>query len=444
MSIPTKTGGSACVDRFQALRSLKIRAAFLFFNFLLIITALYNLKPASRSLFITSLGAEKAPYVWIATALTMGLIIGGYHRLVEKYNRLYVVLGTLTLFTGVLVLFRVLLMNPSAAVSVCLYVFVDILAVVLVEQFWSLTNSIYNTEDGKRWYGLVGTGGLVGGVIGGAVGMILIKHTPLRTPDLLLVGAAILLVILGLTWTMGRVGIYCEVTGPIAPDRASEGWRALGRSRYLLLIAAILLLGQLASPLVEYQFLNTVESIYPEEEARTAFLSMFGSLLGGVAIAVNLGLTPVVHRRLGVIAGLLVQPFMMVLCSWGFMLRSTLFMGGLTKISDRGLSYSINRASRELLYVPVDPVLIYQAKAWIDMFGYRMFKIFSSLLILLLTQWLPLRLGIAQLSWLTLGICAVWIGVVMVLRYDYQLVTQTAYAPDQVEQWDSESAPGPG
>ncbi|NIO06193.1 MAG: ATP translocase [Proteobacteria bacterium] len=424
MSIPAKYGTSDCVERFGALRSLKIRAAFLFNNFLLIITALYYLKPASRSLFIEFLGADWVPYVWIGTALIMGFVVLGYHRLVERYNRFHVVLWTLLAFTGLLVMFRVLLINPTAAVSVGLYIFVDIFGVVLVEQFWSLTNSIYSTDQGKRWYGLVGTGGLTGGLIGGGIALILIKWTPLQTPDLLLAAAATLLIIFGLTWYMGRLGIYCEVQKPVTPDDASEGWKALGRSRYLILIAAILLLAQLASPVVEFQYLKTVEVNYVELDARTAFLSSIFSLLGGIAIAVNLTLTPLIQRRLGVIAGLLVQPLTMILCSLGFMVHSTLLMGVATKISDRGLSYSINRASKELLYVPVNPVLIYQAKAWIDMFGYRMFKIFSSVMILLLTQWLPVKVGVAQLSWITVGICITWIGVIMVLRSDYQMVSE--------------------
>jgi AAA family ATP:ADP antiporter len=422
--ISKKEDSSDCAVTYPALGSLKIRATFLFVNFLFIIMALYHLKPASRSLFIESLGADRVPYVWIGVALVMGIVVSCYHRLVERFDRFRVVLGTTLLFTGLLILFRVLLITESAVVSVGFYIFVDILSVVLVEQFWSLTNSIYNTEEGKGWYGVVGTGGLVGGVVGGGVAAFLIKRTPLQTPDLLLVAAGIIFLIFALTWFMGRVGMYCEVDRPTRTDQASGVWRTLSHSRYLLLIAAILLLAQLAAPVVEYQFLKTVEATYVEREARTAFLSMFFSLLGGVSIGVNLGLTPLIHRRLGVIAGLLVQPLAMFLCSWGFLLRPTLHVGAATKISDRGLSYSINRASKELLYVPVNPVLIYQAKAWIDMFGYRMFKVFSSFLILLLTQWLPSKVGVDQLSWLTLGICVVWIGVVMALRYDYQLVSQ--------------------
>lgn len=288
------------------------------------------------------------------------------------------------------------------------------IGVVIVEQFWSLTNSIYSTQKGKAWYGLVGTGGLIGGVIDGGAAAATIKYTPLQTPDLLLVVA---IIILALTALMGRVGIYCEVDGTGSPTETRGGWKALARSRYLLLIAALLLLAQLASPLVEYQFLNTVEMSHPELEARTAFLSIFFGLLGLISIAVNLGLTPLVHKYLGVIAGLMIG-----LCSWGFLLHPSLLLGSATKISGGGLSYSINRASKELLYVPIDTVLIYQAKAWIDMFGYRMFKIFGSLLILMFTRWLPITVSVPQLSWLVILICGLWIRLIMILRRDYRLV----------------------
>jgi len=406
------------------LRSVGVRSALLSINFFLIILALYQLKPASRSLFIESLGASRLPLVWISTAVVMGVFIGFYHRLVERLSRIRVVLVSCLTIAAILTCFRLISKDPGPATSVSLFVFVDILGVVLVEQFWSLTNSIYTTNDGKSWYGLVGTGGLVGGMIGGWLAAALIRYTPLTTPDLLLTAAGIIVLIFLLTAYMGKVGMYCEVEHLARPVASAAGWRIFRHSRYLALIAALLLLAQLASPLVEYQFLNTVEGGYPERDMRTAFLSSFYSVLGVVSVGVNLAVTPVVHRFLGPIAGLMIQPVLMCLASWGFLLNPTLLFGGAARISDRALSYSINRASKELLYIPVDPVLIYQAKAWIDMFGYRTFKILGSILILLATQWLPFKLGVQQLSWFTIGICTVWIGLIAGLRYQYRLVSQ--------------------
>jgi AAA family ATP:ADP antiporter len=415
-----------CQARFPLLRAVGLRSGLLSFNFFLIILALYQLKPASRSLFIESLGAAQLPFVWIATAVVMGIFIGFYHRWVQRYSRVRVVLASCLIIAAILTAFRLFSANPGPVSSTCLFVFTDILGVVLVEQLWSLTNSIYTTPEGRGWYGVVGTGGLVGGMVGGWLAALLLKHTALKTPDLLLTAAGIIVLIFLLTWYMSRSGMYCEVDQAPRPSDAPSphGWRILGHSRYLLMIAALLLLAQLASPLVEYQFLNTVEAAFAERDARTGFLGDFYSLLGVVSVAVNVVATPLVHRAFGPIAGLMVQPLLLGVCSWGFLLAPTLFYGGAARISDRALSYSINRASRELLYVPVDPVVIYQAKAWIDMFGYRTFKIAGSVLILLFTQWLPFNLGVARLSWFTIGICVVWVILVIVIRNHYRLVRQ--------------------
>ena len=412
-----------CNGKYIALQKLGVRAGFLFINFFLIITALYQLKPASRSLFIEALGAQRLPYVWILTALTMVVFISYYHRLVARHSRIKVVLGTCLVISSILVLFRLLINLPGPTVAVCFYVFVDILSVVLVEQFWSLTDSIYTSREGKSWYGFVGTGGLVGGIAGGGISALLIKYTHLQTPDLLLTAAATIGIIFALTWVMGHVGLYCEVQHKAPADAsARDGWRVLGQSRYLILIAAALLLAQLVSPLIDYQFLNTVEASYPEREARTAFLSLFFSVMGFISVGINLGITPLVHRYFGTIAGLLIQPLMINLFAWAFKFQPSLFFGSAAKISDRGLSYSINRASKELLYIPMDPVVIYQAKAWIDMFGYRIFKVSGSHMILLFTQWLPVSLGIAQLSWISITISASWIAIIMSLRNEYHRI----------------------
>ena len=99
--------------------------------------------------------------------------------------------------------------------------------------------------------------------------------------------------------------------------------------------------------------------------------------------------------------------------------------GALLKIADRGLSYSINRASKELLYVPIDPLLMFRAKAWIDMFGYRLFKVLGSVLILLLTQWLPWPVDAVQLGWLVLTVCMSWWLTLFALRREYVRVRAT-------------------
>ena len=53
------------------------------------------------------------------------------------------------------------------------------------------------------------------------------------------------------------------------------------------------------------------------------------------------------------------------------------------------------------------------------MLGYRLFKVLGSGLILLATQWLPVRLDVGELSFLTFMICAVWLLTIAALSRSY-------------------------
>jgi ATP:ADP antiporter, AAA family len=411
-----------CSVRYPLLRSQGVKAGIFFLDFFLVITTLYQLKPASRSLFIESLGSARLPYIWIAVALSMGIFISIYHRLVSRFNRQNIVMGSTLAFGIALLLFRFWFLFSDKVVTVFFYVFVDILGVVLVEQFWSLVNSIYSTHEGKSWYGFVGTGGLLGGVTGGGVAALLLRYTPMKTHDLLISAAATLFLIFTLTVIMGRFGLFCEVDG-VEPERVSEpSGPHVTYKRYLVLIAAMMLLSQLLSPVIDYIFMNRVESAYSNVEARTTFLSLFFSLSNVISIGVNLLVTPFIHRLWGPIAGLVAQPLVIMISSVLFFFNLTLFYAGATKIGDRGLSYSINRASKELLYVPIGSLLIYRAKAWIDMLGYRLFKGLGSLIILIV-GWLAVasaRLG--YLSFIAILISLVWLVLIGLIRKEYQTV----------------------
>jgi AAA family ATP:ADP antiporter len=401
------------------MQSLGYRSILLFINFFLIILAYYQVKSASRSLLIEYWGADNFPWVWMASALVLGSFIGLYHQLVERYSRLAVVLASCLLFITLLAGFRAALDWSPAAASIGFYIFVDIFSVILVEQFWSLANSVTGAAAGRKSYWFIGTGGLLGGVLGGATATALLEFTTMQTPDLLLSCAAILMLTFLLNLLMGRTGLYQEVTTTGPPIVAAGGWHTLAANRYLILIACALLCSQLAQPIVEYQFMQAIEARYPEIDARTQYISAFFSILGLVSIAINLLLTPVIHRFLGVMWGMVTQPLFLALSTLAFLAQPVLPVAAAMKISDRGLSYSINRASKEQLYIPVDPVHTYQAKAWIDMLGYRLFKVLGSALILVLAYWLPLGSNASRLGWLTLLICTAWSIILVLLAREY-------------------------
>jgi AAA family ATP:ADP antiporter len=396
------------------------RSLALFFNFFLVILAYYQVKAASRSLLLEFGGTNSFPYVWIGSAIVLLGFIGIYNHLVARFSRVQVVVGSLLAFSALLCLFRWRLVHGGIPTVVTFYIFVDIFSVVIVEQFWSLANNITRLDEGKRSYWFVGSGGLVGGVVGGVVASNLLVYTPMRTADLLLSCAALLLVTAVLNLAMGRKGMFTEVADGESIALHGEGLKAVLNNRYLLLIALVVCLSQLAEPVVEYQFLHAISSAYAETDERTRFIANFFAVMGFVSIAVNLLLTPLIHRGLGIIAGLAMQPLLLGAATMGFALQPGLLSACVMKISDRGLSYSINRASKELLYVPIDPLLTFQAKAWIDMLGYRLFKVLGSGMIVFVTVNAPPPRVVSDLTWLTFTICGAWLIAVYALAQEQQ------------------------
>jgi len=395
---------------------------------MLVILAYYQVKAASRSLLLEYGGTQSFPYVWIGSAAVLLMFIAVYNRLVAHFSRAQVVTGSLVACAALLCMFWALLGNATITRTVIFYIFIDIMSVVLVEQFWSLSNTVTREDDGKKSYWFVATGGIVGGIAGGVIASSLIQYTPLQTIDLLLSCAAILLLTAAVTFYIRKRGLFEELPAQECMSLKGEGLRALVSSRYLLLIAVIICFSQLAEPIVEYQFLHAVSEHYAERDARTQFISQFFSLMGVVSVTINLVVTPLVHRKLGVIAGLLVQPLSLTVASVGYLANATLNNAVIMKICDRGMSYSINRASKELLYIPVDPVNTYQTKAWIDMLGYRLFKVLGSGMILLATQWSVLAASPAELSWLSFGVCSAWIFAIWLLAAEYKVINVPARA----------------
>lgn len=409
--------------RIQWQGGTALRSVLLFVNFFMILVAYYLVKPASRSLFLEHSNSDALPYLWTASGLMLLVLVPGYQWILRRVGRMRVVLGSCVVVAATLLIFRGLFDTAGAPTAISFYIFVDIFSVVLVEQFWSLTNSVYDSREGKRWYGLIASGGLVGGFVGGLTASWLLEFTPLSTPDLISIAAVLVLLMMLLTGRLARAGLYREKPAVAAARREGDQapvdfglvWESIRSNRFLLLITLLLLFSQVCEPIVEYQFMHHVEATYTDQEQRTVFLSEFMSLLNILALGVNLVLTPLIHRYAGVIGGLMVQPVMLGLSALWYVSHADLRPAMAMKLTDRGLSYSINRASRELLYVGADAAKIFKVKAWIDMVGYRTFKIIGNIAIVAIGT-LSWRTSEYLLAAVVLSICVAWALAVVALR----------------------------
>ena len=74
------------------------------------------------------------------------------------------------------------------------YLLALILGILLISQFWTLANDVYDPRQAKRLFGFIGGGASLGGATGAGLTALLVERV--GTKNMLLVSAAIMAVCL--------------------------------------------------------------------------------------------------------------------------------------------------------------------------------------------------------------------------------------------------------
>src|SRR5215467_9189233 len=194
---------------FVQLREDESITLVLMFAYSFFAMAGYNVvKPATRSQFIDKLGAANLPYVLLATGLLMSFVIHGYNKLMGLLPRRYVFPGTQLVMVGLLLTFWSLFKTGESWVSVPFYFWGALAGLLLISQFWTLANDIFDPRQAKRVFGFIGGGSSLGGILGADLARRYAKT--IGTDNLLLVGAGLLVL------------CFFVVTAAVASKRSAD------------------------------------------------------------------------------------------------------------------------------------------------------------------------------------------------------------------------------
>lgn len=412
--------------RIFDIRPEEVRVTLLMFTyFATIMAAYYIIKPATRSLFMQDLGARNLPYVYLGTALLIGFVASMFEKLVDKVNRVRLVDCLTVIFISNLLLFRFLLPRSEGAVAAAFYIWGDIFSVMVVTVFYSVMNDTFNPDQGKRLYGIIGAGAMVGGFIGGQIaGHLAISW---GTENLLFISAAILLLPCVVIRQLEDLGFGAQAVTEAAPKKKGKaevagdeqvgGMRLIMSSSYLQMMIVMLGLTLTVSVLVEQQFMWSLEETVKGTDARTAYTSSLGSWTNAFAFVCQLVLTGPILKSLGVLPALLILPMVDLLSAIIFLTTPLMSVIFVARVLDGALKYSVNQVTKEVLYLPTTRAVKYKAKAFIDMFFYRAAKGVAALLILFVTNFLGV--GLNGFSMMIVGLTGLWVASTVVLYRGY-------------------------
>jgi AAA family ATP:ADP antiporter len=405
------------------LREAETATAALMFAYSFLAMTAYNIiQPITRSKFISDLGAENIPYVQFAAGLIIGVIMQGYVKGTSLLPRRWVIPMAQAVLVGVLVLFWFLFQTEQQWVSAAFYLLGLIFALLLISQFWTLANAIYDPRQAKRIFGFIGGGSVLGGMTGAGI-TALIAET-VGTNSLLLWSATILALCIGI------VIIVLRREGQVVAGAGGEEETGLGvmealklfrDSRQIQLIAMIISFGALGAAILDQQLNMATEEFKGRgsTDAMTSFLGAVRFYLSAAGLAIQVLLTSRIHRLLGIGFALMILPVGLGLMAVTILFNRALWAPALGSVMDRSFRYTVDKTTREILFLPLPTDVKLQAKPFVDVTVDRLAKGFGALLILLLIQPWGLNLGWQQLSYATLALVGVWVVMAVRAKREY-------------------------
>jgi AAA family ATP:ADP antiporter len=336
--------------------------------------------------------------------------------------------ATCGLVAASMLLFWWLFQFPWAWIPFVLYVWISIAYVMNVSQFWSFSNHLLDPRQARRLFGFIGAGGLLGGIAGGQIARLVSELVDTRTT--FLVAALILMLTTGLIYLIhyrrpAESGVEAGAAGMAKLDKARGGFEVIKSSPQLQLIAAIMVLSVMVAQIVDLQFNWVAEEATENLEDATQFFGNFFTIMGISAFLFQLLFTARIHRVLGVKVAMQILPVTMALGTsavlGAFYLMPSLLLGAalLVKVGENGVRYSLEQATRELLFLPVPSRARVKAKAFIDVFVQRGAKGLAALLLLPVTPTIALITPPVLAGWLAFPLIAVWLVVTVHTYREY-------------------------
>jgi hypothetical protein len=408
------------------LRRDETLTAFLLFAYSFLAMAVWNtIKPLTRSQFIRDLGADNLPYVLLAAGLVIGILMAGYAWLFSRLPRRWGLPIVQTAMAGLLVAFWLLFRTGAAWVSVAFYLLGLILGLLLISQFWTVANLVYNPRQAKRLFGFIGGGAPLGGMVGSAFAAV--GATRIGSVNLLLPSAALMLVSALVTaWIIRRERVDMgdparAAADPTTPVGAGEALRLLQQSPHLRLIALVISFAAISAALIEQQLNMAAEANLGSEatDAITSLLGWIGIGTSAIGLVIQMWLTSRIHRYLGIGFALMVLPVSLGASAVIMLFNAVLWAPALARVLDQSLRYTLDKTSREILFLPLPDAIKLKAKPFVDVTVDRAARAGAALLLILLVQPWALNLDWQGISYVSLAMVALWIVTSLRARHGY-------------------------
>ncbi|MBI2491556.1 MAG: MFS transporter, partial [Candidatus Rokubacteria bacterium] len=235
---------------------------------------------------------------------------------------------------------------------------------------------VFDSEQGRRLFGVIAAGATVGGILGSTVTATLAGHV--GAPLLLLVSTALLEVAV---FSVGRLARRSDGLRRSPAAREEEppigggvlsGITHAFRSTYLVNVSVYMLLYAITSTFLYFEQAGVVARTFKDRAARTAFFAEVDLIVNALTLGLQLVATGPLLRVLGVALSLTILPALSVLGFAALGLAPVIATVVAFQVVRRTGNFAVARPTREVLFTVVPREDKYKTKSFIDTVVYRL------------------------------------------------------------------------
>lgn len=389
--------------------------SLLFVWLFLFICVYYILRPIRRGLFLSGLGNEYMPLVYIGTALVTGIVVWAYSKF-SKTPRKILISAVYGIFIVNLLAWWQIFKFESPIASGAFWVWLDVFSIMGVTTFWMYANDVCDSNKAKRLFGIIAAGGGLGAVLGSTITACLVGT--IGTTNLLLVAAGLVALTLGIFHILEFLNKTKKVAERAAAPEfdktkvssISGAFSLIFKNKFLLLLFFVVAFERTTPDMVQFLYNDILKNMATGRDAIAALDANLERWRGMVEFVVELFLVSAIVRKMGSgfcltsSAGLIFAGVTMFAIFPNPIILMAVFHG------DEAMRHAWFKAAKELMYTVTSRDVLYNVKPVIEMFVYRMSRGVAGVIIFIVNTALGFgakgvmaAAGICALSWIYCG-----------------------------------------
>ena len=386
---------------------------------------------SAHSLFLAIFDEKVMARAYVVSGLA-GIILTSIYTWLQARMQFknFAILNFLTVSILTFLLWLFLLLAPSKGIIFFVFVMMGPLNILAMLCFWGTTGRLFTLRQGKRLFGLIDAGIIIGVIISSYMIPVFLSFN-FNTHNIILLSSFSVFLAAILQISIGKK--YSLTAGEtVKSENKKEGLSIFKTSSYIRMMGIFIALSVITAFFVQYSFMAVTREQYPVEQDMARFLGFFTGSMMIFTLLIKVLVFSYLIKNYGLKTCLTITPFLIAgftaiaigvgmsqgytPAASGFVLFFLLLT--LSRLFSKSLKDSIESPSFKVIYQTIDEKVRYEVQSGIDGTVNEIAALSSGLLLSGLGALTFIKL--IHFSWVLFIIIGIWAFVAMKLYSEYR------------------------